>query len=85
MTARVVWFFLSFILWAWAIVGPLGLAIRMFLWASGSDPFGEREAEQLGTAVFVSLVGISFAWLRLTDQLRFGDELPEEDRSSPPA
>ena len=80
--ARVAWVFLSLILWLWAVIGPVALAIRFFLWTTNSDPLGERESQELGTVAFLTLVGVSFAFLRVTKQLQFGDETCEDTLSS---
>lgn len=75
----IVWLLLTFVMWGWAIIGPVYLlfgAIYFLLdadWVSIPGPTAEDKLANLGVAAFLGAVGISFAWLRWRKYLKFAD------------
>jgi hypothetical protein len=77
--AMVVWVLFCFMMWAWAIVGPitvLTVAFQMIYEPEWGAPLGVTERDkwmQLQIGAVLGAVGIAFAYLRLWGYLRFGD------------
>lgn len=79
--SMIVWVFLCFAMWAWAIIGPFTLVfgtlsyLEVPFFQSMSLP-GDTAGEKLnylGMTTILGAVGISFVWLRCRGYLKFGD------------
>jgi hypothetical protein len=78
MATMILWVLFCFVMWYWAIVGPLFLVIGiMSLYGVDFIDFpGQTITEKLSYMEFgavLSTVGLAFVWLRCRGYLKFGD------------
>lgn len=80
MAGRIVWVFFSFVMWGWAILGPLAVLIGTLSFftdvVSIEGATTNEKLKNLGLIAFLGMVGLSFVWLRRAGFLKFGDESP---------
>lgn len=74
---RIVWVVLWFVLWFWAIFGPLGIIVMFVTVMVEGRYLSGVEMNRVEMTIAASIIGWCFAWLRLTDQLKFGNEISE--------
>ena len=77
MASMIVWVLFCFVMWGWAIIGPLSLLLGT-LSLAGVDfiSAGRTKDEtilniEIGAAC--GAIGLAFVWLRCRGYLKFGD------------
>jgi hypothetical protein len=80
LVSMVVWVLFCFVMWAWALIGPLCFVlgiVQMYLdprWLDIELGVTPREQQQsLTTLAVTGDVGVAFVALRLRGHIRFGD------------
>ena len=73
MAAMIVWVLFCFAMWTWAIMGPLFLLSWILSFFVDFIDFGPDPSQTVGVGVGLGVIGISFAWLRCREYLKFGD------------
>jgi hypothetical protein len=77
MASMIVWVLFCFGMWAWAIIGPLGLLLGTLSLAGvdfiSAGATRDETVRIMGTFAGVGAVGLAFVWLRCRGYLKFGD------------
>jgi hypothetical protein len=73
----IVWVLFCFVMWFWAIVGPLFLVIGPLSfyvdWVEFPGKTPEEKLGNMGLGASLGAVGIAFVWLRCRGYLKFGE------------
>ena len=77
MASMIVWVLFCFVMWAWAIMGPLFLLFGTLSLANlDFVDMGATRDEIIRNMQFgggIGAVGLAFVWLRCRGYLKFGD------------
>ena len=75
MVSMIIWVLFCFVMWAWAIMGPIILAawVLSLVGLANLVDLGPNPDETVRMAACFTTVALAFVWLRCRGYLKFGD------------